>query len=102
MPRPCPANGQIVRTFPITVTADFRPARESEMNGHPAGEPRRTVTGRGPAVRKRYCHLYPAIQCFAVVYTANHYVVDLLIGLVYATLSIVGVRWFWRRRGWPE
>jgi hypothetical protein len=46
--------------------------------------------------------LYPAVQCFAVVYTANHYVVDLLIGLVYATLSILGVRWFWRRRGWPE
>jgi hypothetical protein len=46
--------------------------------------------------------LYPAVQCFAVVYTANHYVVDLLIGFVYATLSILGVRWFWRRRGWPE
>jgi hypothetical protein len=46
--------------------------------------------------------LYPLVQSFAVVYTANHYVVDLLIGFVYATAALVGVRWFWRRRGWPE
>ena len=43
--------------------------------------------------------LYPVVQCFAAVYTANHYVVDLLIGFVYATASLYGVRWFWRRRG---
>ena len=46
--------------------------------------------------------LYPAVQSFAVVYTANHYVVDLLIGFVYATAVFFGVRWFWRRMGWPE
>ena len=46
--------------------------------------------------------LYPVIQCFAAVYTANHYVVDLLIGFVYATASLYGVLWFWRRQGWPE
>jgi hypothetical protein len=46
--------------------------------------------------------IYPLVQSFAVVYTANHYVVDLLIGFVYATAAIFGVRWFWRRRGWPE
>jgi membrane-associated phospholipid phosphatase len=46
--------------------------------------------------------LYPVIQCFAAVYTANHYVIDLLIGFVYATASLYGVLWFWRRQGWPE
>ena len=46
--------------------------------------------------------LYPVIQCFAAVYTANHYVVDLLIGFVYATAALYGVLWFWRRQGWPE
>ena len=46
--------------------------------------------------------LYPLAQSFAVVYTGNHYVVDLLIGCVYAAAAFVGVRWFWRRRGWPE
>ena len=46
--------------------------------------------------------LYPAVQCFAAVYTANHYVVDLLIGFIYATAALFGVRWFWRRQGWPE
>ncbi|HEX6700505.1 MAG TPA: phosphatase PAP2 family protein [Gaiellaceae bacterium] len=46
--------------------------------------------------------LYPLLQSFAVVYTGNHYVVDLLIGFAYATAAIFAVRWFWRRRGWPE
>ncbi|MDX6547146.1 MAG: hypothetical protein QOG33_696 [Gaiellales bacterium] len=46
--------------------------------------------------------LYPAVQSFAAVYTGNHYVVDLLIGFVYATAALYGVRWFWRRQGWPE
>jgi hypothetical protein len=46
--------------------------------------------------------LYPLAQSFAVVYTANHYVVDLLIGFAYAAGALFGVRWFWRRRGWPE
>ena len=46
--------------------------------------------------------LYPVVQCFAAVYTGNHYVIDLLIGIVYATAAFVGVRWFWRRMGWPE
>jgi hypothetical protein len=45
---------------------------------------------------------YPIIQSIAVVYTANHYVVDLLIGGVYATAAVFGVRWLWRRLGWPE
>jgi membrane-associated phospholipid phosphatase len=45
--------------------------------------------------------LYPAIQSFAVVYTANHYVVDLLIGFAYAVAAFVGVGRFWRSRGWP-
>ena len=46
--------------------------------------------------------LYPVVQCFAAVYTGNHYVIDLLIGFVYATAALFGVRWFWRRMGWPE
>ena len=45
---------------------------------------------------------YPVIQTVAVVYTANHYVVDLLIGFVYAVAAVYGVRRFWRWRGWPE
>jgi membrane-associated phospholipid phosphatase len=46
--------------------------------------------------------LYPIIQSIAVVYTANHYVVDLLIGAVYATAAVFGMRRLWRRLGWPE
>lgn len=45
--------------------------------------------------------LYPVAQGFAVVYTGNHYVVDLLIGFAYATAAVLAVRWFWRRQGWP-
>ena len=46
--------------------------------------------------------LYPIIQTIAVVYTGNHYVVDLLIGFVYAVAALYGVHRFWRWRGWPE
>jgi membrane-associated phospholipid phosphatase len=46
--------------------------------------------------------IYPLAQSFAVVYTGNHYVIDLLLGYVYATAALVGVWWFWRRRGLPE
>jgi membrane-associated phospholipid phosphatase len=46
--------------------------------------------------------LYPAAQGFSVVYTANHYIVDLLIGYAYAAAAFFGVRALWRWRGWPE
>ena len=46
--------------------------------------------------------LYPLAQSFAVVYTGNHYVVDLLIGYAYAAVALIAVCWFWRRRGLPE
>jgi membrane-associated phospholipid phosphatase len=41
--------------------------------------------------------LYPLAQSFAVVYTGNHYVVDLVIGYLYASAALVGVWWLWRR-----
>jgi membrane-associated phospholipid phosphatase len=46
--------------------------------------------------------LYPLMQSFAVVYTGGHYVVDLLIGFAYATATLYGVWWLWRRLGLPE
>jgi hypothetical protein len=46
--------------------------------------------------------LYPLAQGFAVVYTGNHYVVDLLIGYVFCALAFVAVDRFWRARGWPR
>lgn len=45
--------------------------------------------------------LYPLLQSFAVVYTGNHYVVDLLIGYAFAAAAFFGVRAVWRRRGLP-
>jgi len=45
---------------------------------------------------------YPAVQSFAVVYTGGHYVVDLLIGFLYATAALFGVWWLWRRLELPE
>ena len=46
--------------------------------------------------------IYPLAQSFAVVYTGNHYVVDLMLGYVYAGAALGGVGWLWRRRGLPE
>jgi membrane-associated phospholipid phosphatase len=46
--------------------------------------------------------LYPLAQSFAVVYTANHYVVDLLIGFAFATAALLLVQRLWRRLGLPE
>jgi hypothetical protein len=46
--------------------------------------------------------LYPLAQSFAVVYTGNHYVVDLLIGFAFATGSLLAVKRAWRWLGLPE
>jgi membrane-associated phospholipid phosphatase len=46
--------------------------------------------------------LYPLGQSFAVVYTGNHYVVDLAIGYVYGAAALLAVQAFWRRRGLPD
>ena len=46
--------------------------------------------------------IYPLAQSFAVVYTGNHYVVDLLIGDAFAAGALAGVWAVWRRRGLPE
>jgi membrane-associated phospholipid phosphatase len=46
--------------------------------------------------------LYPLAQSFAVVYTGNHYVIDLLIGYLYAAAALVAVSAFWRRRRLPQ
>jgi membrane-associated phospholipid phosphatase len=46
--------------------------------------------------------LYPLAQSFAVVYTGNHYVVDILIGFAFATAALVLVRRVWRRLELPE
>ena len=45
--------------------------------------------------------LYPLAQSFAVVYTGNHYVIDLLIGYVYAIAALLAVNAFWRRARLP-
>jgi membrane-associated phospholipid phosphatase len=46
--------------------------------------------------------LYPLAQSFAVVYTGNHYVIDLLIGYVYAAVALGGISLLWRRRRLPQ
>jgi membrane-associated phospholipid phosphatase len=46
--------------------------------------------------------LYPLAQSFAVVYTGNHYVIDLLIGYLYAAAAVWAVAAFWRRRRLPQ
>jgi hypothetical protein len=45
--------------------------------------------------------LYPLAQSFAVVYTGNHYVIDLLIGYAYAAAALLVVSAVWRRARLP-
>lgn len=44
---------------------------------------------------------YALLQASAVVYTADHYVVDVLLGFAAATLAYLGVDRVWRARGLP-
>jgi membrane-associated phospholipid phosphatase len=46
--------------------------------------------------------LYPLAQSFAVVYTGNHYVIDILLGFAFATAALLGVKRLWHRLGLPE
>jgi membrane-associated phospholipid phosphatase len=64
------------------------------------------VATLAPARHRRWvvplAALYPLAQSFSAVYTGNHYVVDLLIGDVFAAAIFLGVLRVWRWRGWPE
>lgn len=46
--------------------------------------------------------LYVFALSFARVYTGDHYVIDILIGYVYAAAAFFAVRWYWRREDLPE
>lgn len=41
--------------------------------------------------------IYVAAVSFAIVYTGNHYIIDALVGFVYAYLCFRGVEYFWKR-----
>ena len=45
---------------------------------------------------------YPLLQSLAVVYTGNHYVVDIAIGYAFATAAFVATNRVWRRLGLPR
>jgi hypothetical protein len=47
------------------------------------------------------CALYPLLQSLAVVYTGNHYVVDIVIGDLFATAAFVGTSRAWARLRLP-
>jgi membrane-associated phospholipid phosphatase len=46
--------------------------------------------------------IYPLAQSFAVVYTGNHYVIDLMLGYVYSAAALVAVTAVWRRLRLPD
>ena len=46
--------------------------------------------------------LYALLQSTAVVYTGDHYVVDVLLGIAAATLAYLGVNRFWRAKHLPD
>ena len=48
------------------------------------------------------CALYPLVQAFAVVYTGNHYVIDIVIGFAFATGAFVATNRLWRRFALPD
>ncbi len=46
----------------------------------------------------KYGHLfliYVATVCFAVIYTGNHYVIDVIFGFIYAYVAFRGIDWLW-------
>jgi len=47
------------------------------------------------------CAVYPLLQGLAVVYTGNHYVIDIVIGFGFATAAFVVTNRLWRRFGLP-
>jgi membrane-associated phospholipid phosphatase len=46
--------------------------------------------------------LYPLAESWAVVYTGNHYVIDIVLGYLYAVASLAAVGYVWRRLRLPE
>jgi hypothetical protein len=48
------------------------------------------------------CFLYPLAQSLAVVYTGNHYLVDIVVGDLFATGAFVGTSRAWARLRLPQ
>jgi len=46
--------------------------------------------------------MYPLALSFARVYTGDHYVIDLVIGYLYAAAAFFAVNWYWRRLRLPD
>ncbi len=46
--------------------------------------------------------LYPLALSFARVYTGDHYVIDLLLGYLYAAAAYYAINWYWRRHELPR
>ena len=42
---------------------------------------------------------YPLLQSLAVVYTGNHYVIDIVIGFAFAVAAFVATNRAWRKLG---
>jgi membrane-associated phospholipid phosphatase len=47
------------------------------------------------------CALYPLLQSLTILYTGNHYVVDIVLGYGYAAAALWGVNRVWRTRQLP-
>ena len=45
---------------------------------------------------------YTLAMAFTLVYTADHFVFDILMGWTYATVVYLGFTWFWRRKASQE
>jgi PAP2 superfamily len=46
--------------------------------------------------------IYTLAMAFTLVYTADHFVFDILMGWTYATVVYLGFTWFWRRKASQE
>jgi membrane-associated phospholipid phosphatase len=60
---------------------------------------RRGVRYRWPLVGVAFS--YPLLQSLAVVYTGNHYLIDIAIGFVFAFAAFAATNRVWRRLGVP-
>src|SRR5207248_683114 len=87
--------GQPVRSDPVAPRGLRVPRLPDDLE--PAPAPWRPL----PLAARRAGVRYPVLQSVAVVYTGNHYVIDIAIGYAFAFAVFVATNRVWRRLGLP-
>jgi hypothetical protein len=84
--------------FSLLIALELWPTSGLRVPRRLGGGPDGSGSSRGWTALVRFLlGAYPLLMAFALVYSGEHYVVDVLLGWIYALVAYYGVRWSFER-----